>query len=191
MDQRREMGANTTPSSHPPVSVVSVLEASTHYEVLGLLPHGGGKKGVSPATRYAAAYKKAVVRVHPDKSDHPRAEEAFQLLQEAYKVLSDHKLRAVYNDELKGRSKKGEALRTKEAHEQRARAEAHAEARAAELVMANSKSRPMADPDKVRREAEERRERDVANRSKLEKVGAGASKTERNQAGAREFSTKW
>ena len=47
-----------------------------------------------------SAFKKASLRVHPDKSNHPQAAEAFVRLREAYRVLSDPTLRAAYDVEL-------------------------------------------------------------------------------------------
>ena len=41
-------------------------------------------------------YKKLCLQLHPDKNKHPRAEEAFKVLREAYEVLSDDAQRATY-----------------------------------------------------------------------------------------------
>ena len=43
------------------------------------------------------AYRKLARLLHPDKNSHPRAEEAFDLLQNAYEVLSDDTKRRDYN----------------------------------------------------------------------------------------------
>ena len=39
------------------------------------------------------AYRKMALKYHPDKNDHPQAEETFKEIAEAYDVLSDSKLR--------------------------------------------------------------------------------------------------
>ncbi|KAH9056749.1 X-domain of DnaJ-containing-domain-containing protein [Lactarius vividus] len=43
------------------------------------------------------AYRKAAMRYHPDKNPSPDAEEKFKEMSEAYRVLSDSNLRAVYD----------------------------------------------------------------------------------------------
>lgn len=80
------------------VTVTSVLKATDHWKVLKLKPAAikeGGKAAVT------AAFRKASLHVHPDKSDDPRAADAFVILHEAYRVLADDKLRAAYVDELR------------------------------------------------------------------------------------------
>lgn len=86
------------PVSAAAVTVASVLKATTHYKVLKV-PPATFKKPKAKAV-VAAAFKKASLRVHPDKSSDPRAEEAFIKLREAYRVLADPAFRAAYEDEI-------------------------------------------------------------------------------------------
>lgn len=44
-----------------------------------------------------AAYKRLAIITHPDRSEHPRATQRMQLLNEAYEVLSDLEKRAQYD----------------------------------------------------------------------------------------------
>ena len=82
----------------PTITVESVLKASNHYKVLKLQPDVVRKAKAKKAV--AGAFKRACLRVHPDKVSHARADEAFVKLREAYRVLSDPALRAAYDDEL-------------------------------------------------------------------------------------------
>lgn len=68
----------------------------SHYDMLGVAP-------LSSAEDIRAAYRKRVVQLHPDKGGD---KDAFQRLQEAYKVLSDDTLRTAYDDELKPNNKR-------------------------------------------------------------------------------------
>jgi curved DNA-binding protein CbpA len=82
------------------VTVASVLRAVTHYAVLKIKP-AALKKAAKPKAKVSAAFRKASLRVHPDKADDPRAGEAFVKLTSAYRVLYDPLLRAAYDDELR------------------------------------------------------------------------------------------
>ncbi|KAI0306074.1 X-domain of DnaJ-containing-domain-containing protein [Multifurca ochricompacta] len=48
-------------------------------------------------TELKKAYRKAAMRYHPDKNPSPDAEEKFKEMSEAYRVLSDSNLRAIYD----------------------------------------------------------------------------------------------
>ena len=64
-------------------AVARVLTAAHAFDALGLAAEAADKAVVK------AAYRKAALAVHPDKSDDPRAEQAFKRLGEAYEVLLD------------------------------------------------------------------------------------------------------
>ena len=68
----------------------------SHYDVLGVAP-------LSSAEAIRAAYRKRAVQLHPDKGGD---KDAFQQLQEAYKVLSDDTLRTAYDNELRPSDKR-------------------------------------------------------------------------------------
>jgi len=62
----------------------------SYYEVLGI------EKDASPAQIKKAYYKQARL-YHPDKNDSAEAEAMFKLVSEAYAVLSDEKMKEVYD----------------------------------------------------------------------------------------------
>lgn len=64
---------------------------TTYYDLLNLLP-------TATALEIKKAYRKAAVRLHPDKNpDDPQAAAKFQEVGHAYQVLSDEKLRERYD----------------------------------------------------------------------------------------------
>ncbi|MBV6457079.1 MAG: Chaperone protein DnaJ [Fimbriimonadaceae bacterium] len=69
----------------------------SHYEILGV------SRGVTDA-ELKAAYRKLVLKYHPDQSKEPGAAEVFISITEAYQVLSDPERRASYNRLLDGRA---------------------------------------------------------------------------------------
>ena len=62
------------------------------YETLGI-------EKSSSAAQIKKAYRKKALRMHPDKSKAPDAEDRFRELQAAYDVLSDARERAAYDRE--------------------------------------------------------------------------------------------
>ena len=50
----------------------------------------------STTTEIKKAYRKLANKYHPDRNDSSEAKEKFQLIQEAYDVLSDPKKRSLY-----------------------------------------------------------------------------------------------
>lgn len=75
--------------------VVQVLNASTHYQVLGVDP------SIDDAATLRRAYLTKSVQVHPDKCNDPQATQAFQRVAEAWTVLSDAEMRRDYDESLK------------------------------------------------------------------------------------------
>ncbi|KAK1925032.1 DnaJ domain-containing protein [Papiliotrema laurentii] len=72
--------------------------ATTYYELLGV-----GRDATGPEIR--KAYLQLAAKSHPDKTDDPDATARFQLINEAYTVLSDPEQRARYDEKLKRASK--------------------------------------------------------------------------------------
>ena len=78
-------------------------ETRTHYEVFGV-PRDCNQKGIK--TRY----NQLALKYHPDKNHAPLAADEFKRVAEAYAVLSDPKLRALYDaGKLEGYSKQSTA----------------------------------------------------------------------------------
>lgn len=79
-------------------AVLEVLAAGKRkhglYHVLSLAPPPAASP---PSSAVNKAYKKTAVKVHPDKNPHPRAEEAFKLVSEAFTTLSDDRMRMAYD----------------------------------------------------------------------------------------------
>jgi hypothetical protein len=69
-------------------SIARVLTAAHAFDALGL-PAEAAEAGA-----VKTAYRKAALQCHPDKSDDPRAEQAFKQLAEAYEVLLDPEAQA-------------------------------------------------------------------------------------------------
>lgn len=61
-----------------------------YYRVLGLQPN-------ADAAEIKAAFRRKAMELHPDRNDAPNATEQFQLLNEAYGVLSNPETRAQYD----------------------------------------------------------------------------------------------
>lgn len=149
------------------VTVASVLAARSHYEVLGL------KRG---ARKVGAAYKRACLKVHPDKVEHARAEEAFRKVHEAYQTLTDPDKRAAYDERLK----RPAAPDAAQWHDARTASRA----RAASAMAQQSRSRPMSDAEKLRENARERYRRVQASREKA-RVAAMRREAERQERHAK------
>jgi len=81
-------------AAEPEVTVTTTLEVkeTAYYDVLGVSPDADEKK-------IKRAYYLNARKWHPDRNDSPEAEGKFQKIGEAYQVLSDEKLRAVYDKE--------------------------------------------------------------------------------------------
>lgn len=62
-----------------------------YYEILGITK-GAAEEDIKKA------YKKASLRVHPDKNRAPKAEEAFKKVSQAFMCLSNSDKRAIYDE---------------------------------------------------------------------------------------------
>ena len=114
------------------VTVDSILKATNHWMVLKLSLAAVQAK---PKQVITAAFRKASLRVHPDKSDDPRAAEAFVILHEAYRVLVDERARAAYQEELRAQKFRSKMTPAQEmsAYQQRPMTRRRREAAEAEL----------------------------------------------------------
>ncbi|GAA4351592.1 hypothetical protein GCM10023185_10370 [Hymenobacter saemangeumensis] len=79
--------------------------SQNHYQVLGVAAN-------APAAEIKRAYRKLVVRYHPDKhGGDPRYEEQFKAIAAAYRVLSDPGRRASYDFQLSQAERRAEEAR--------------------------------------------------------------------------------
>ena len=72
--------------------IARVMAAKSHYDALNITAD-------ATAAEVKNAFRLASLSVHPDKSNEPRAEQAFQRLSEAHSVLSDTLKRRIYDYE--------------------------------------------------------------------------------------------
>ena len=68
----------------------AILTSADFFARLGL-----PRQKIAPAD-VRKAYRRRALQCHPDKTDHPRANEAFQQLSEAFECLHDEKAQAAY-----------------------------------------------------------------------------------------------
>ncbi|KAH8315533.1 hypothetical protein KR059_000723, partial [Drosophila kikkawai] len=61
-----------------------------YYEILGIERNASGEE-------VRKAYKLMALRYHPDKNNHPQAEDRFKEVAAAYEILSDKEKRAIYD----------------------------------------------------------------------------------------------
>lgn len=71
----------------------------TYYQILGV-PISASKAEIS------TAYRKLVLKYHPDKGSEPDGE-CFKLIQEAYRILGNNELRLAYGAHLKDCKEQG------------------------------------------------------------------------------------
>ena len=89
------------------------FELLNHYEVLGVA-HDASPGDID------RAYRAALLREHPDRSDHPRANERASRVNEAGRVLLDPNRRRQYNPEADSRERRARAGLRQLPHEQEA-----------------------------------------------------------------------
>ena len=82
-------------NSNPTNIIDEILQASTHYDVLGV-----DDMSMDTAS-LRKAYLRRSVKVHPDKNPDERAQEAFQRVAQAWQILSDDTSRAQYDQALR------------------------------------------------------------------------------------------
>ncbi|CAF0721489.1 unnamed protein product [Rotaria sp. Silwood1] len=82
------MASNTEPLSNPTRS--GGTSTQNYYDILGITPQATDEE-------IKRAYRKAALRLHPDKNPDPEAATQFQVVDKAYKVLIDPKLRSTYD----------------------------------------------------------------------------------------------
>ncbi|GMF39468.1 unnamed protein product [Phytophthora fragariaefolia] len=88
--ERVAEGTRVVEVASSPMDATAQLESDDYFEVLGL-PRSASDADVK------RAYRKLAVQWHPDKNrSHPRAEEVFKQISEAYEVLSDPEKRRRY-----------------------------------------------------------------------------------------------
>ena len=157
---RESGGERASPES----TVAAILSSRDYYSVLGMQMKRSKKL---PASDFAAAYKRLLLLVHPDKCSVEGAEEAFQKLREAYCVLTDPALRVEYNQEIAGGVPEGH-LKNVQAERERAEQRARLFKEKVDAMMASqSRERPEA-TGKRKEEMEARARRDAAVRARLE-----------------------
>jgi hypothetical protein len=71
-------------------AISAILSSADFFARLGL------PRQQTAAADVRRSYRRRALQCHPDKSDHPRANEAFQQLSEAFECLHDEKAQAVY-----------------------------------------------------------------------------------------------
>ncbi|GMH78171.1 hypothetical protein TL16_g07699 [Triparma laevis f. inornata] len=81
-----------------------LLKSKTHYQTLNLNPKWyefWKKEGSNVSVKQVKkAYRNLSKRIHPDKNKDVRAEDAFDMLQEANEVLSDAESKKAYDRKL-------------------------------------------------------------------------------------------
>lgn len=71
-------------------NVHRVLRATTLYERLGVVK-------TSTPTEIRKSYRKLALQLHPDKNQHPKADEAFKAVAEVFEILSDPEKKQQYD----------------------------------------------------------------------------------------------
>lgn len=82
----------TTYSSEQEKVALDILSKDKHafYEILKV------EKTASDG-EIKKAYRKLAIKLHPDKNPHPKASEAFKIINRAFEVLSDSNKRSIYD----------------------------------------------------------------------------------------------
>lgn len=111
----------------------------------------GIRRGAS-ASEVKSAYRKLVLRHHPDKSTDPRSHDIFIAVKEAYEVLSDPEQKRGYDADLDLQARKA-AERERQLHE-KARIAAENAAKAAAAATTATVAPPPPPPMNVRQEVE-------------------------------------
>ena len=70
------------------------MPKQSYYDILQVSP-------IAELEVIQGAYKRLAFKYHPDRNSDPSCQQKMRLLNEAYRVLSDPKLRAAYDKKLK------------------------------------------------------------------------------------------
>lgn len=84
--------ATATYSSEQEQIALEILskDKTNYYDILRVTRTAGDAE-------IKKAYRKLAIKLHPDKNPHPKASEAFKVINRAFEVLSDQDKRAIYD----------------------------------------------------------------------------------------------
>jgi curved DNA-binding protein CbpA len=102
-NEKRPKQQTTTFQENSGDAVIRVLKSKSLYERLGV-------SNSSSTSEIRKSYRKLALQLHPDKNNHPKADEAFKSIAEAFEILSDPDKKKKYD--LYGKTKTNQGIRT-------------------------------------------------------------------------------